>query len=150
MKKNLLDKPAAVEIIARAEKLQVGNKAAWGKMSVTEMLLHCNLANTQILEEQMAFQPPTLKQQLLKTLGLYLLPSFPRNRKGAERNDTKGHIESSRFDEQLKQLISILQRFPEHTGPMTLVHPAFGTLTKRQWGRAAWMHMDHHLRQFGV
>jgi hypothetical protein len=150
MKKNLLDQSAAIEIIARAEKLQISNKPIWGKMTVTEMLFHCNLANTQILEEQMAFQPPTFKQRLLKILGLYLLPTFPRNRKGAERNDTKGHIDSSRFDEQLKQLIGILQRFPEHTGPMTLVHPAFGMLTRRQWGRAAWMHMDHHLRQFGV
>jgi hypothetical protein len=28
-------------------------------------------------------------------------------------------------------------------------HPAFGTLSAREWGRIAWKHFDHHLRQFG-
>jgi hypothetical protein len=28
--------------------------------------------------------------------------------------------------------------------------PAFGKLSNRQWGRLAYVHMDHHLRQFGV
>ena len=29
-------------------------------------------------------------------------------------------------------------------------HPAFGRLTRRQWGRLTANHLDHHLRQFGV
>ena len=28
-------------------------------------------------------------------------------------------------------------------------HPAFGPLNEREWGRIAWKHFDHHLRQFG-
>ena len=28
-------------------------------------------------------------------------------------------------------------------------HPAFGPLNGREWGRIAWKHFDHHLRQFG-
>ena len=28
-------------------------------------------------------------------------------------------------------------------------HPAFGPLNPREWGRIAWKHLDHHLRQFG-
>lgn len=150
MKKNLLDVPAAKEIIARAGNLRANHKAAWGKMTATEMLLHCNLANTQILEEHMAYEAPTLKQRLVKTLSLYLVPAFPKNLRGAERNDTKGHICDCEFDHQLAAFLTIIQRFPTHPNPITLSHPAFGPLTQRQWGLAAWMHMDHHLRQFGV
>lgn len=29
-------------------------------------------------------------------------------------------------------------------------HPAFGPLDVGGWGRLAWKHLDHHLRQFGV
>jgi hypothetical protein len=29
-------------------------------------------------------------------------------------------------------------------------HPIFGTLTARAWLRWGYLHMDHHLRQFGV
>ena len=28
-------------------------------------------------------------------------------------------------------------------------NPAFGALTARQWGRLAYVHMAHHLKQFG-
>ena len=31
-----------------------------------------------------------------------------------------------------------------------LEHPKFGPLTQSEWGRLAWKHRDHHLRQFGV
>lgn len=30
------------------------------------------------------------------------------------------------------------------------VHPLFGKLPGKQWGRLAYRHLDHHLRQFGV
>ena len=49
MKKNLLITVASDNIIARAEKLTLNNTPLWGKMNVTEMLLHCNLCNKQIL-----------------------------------------------------------------------------------------------------
>jgi hypothetical protein len=29
-------------------------------------------------------------------------------------------------------------------------HPVFGKLTKEQWSKATWKHIDHHLKQFGV
>ena len=29
-------------------------------------------------------------------------------------------------------------------------HPAFGKLSKEQWGKMQYKHLDHHLRQFGV
>jgi len=36
------------------------------------------------------------------------------------------------------------------TTPTTAVHPMFGPLTHAGWGRLAWKHSDHHLRQFGL
>jgi hypothetical protein len=30
------------------------------------------------------------------------------------------------------------------------VHPAFGPLPTWEWGRMVYLHVDHHLRQFGV
>ena len=150
MKKNLFKKSASIKIIARAETLSSDKRALWGKMTATEMLFHCNLANTQILEGQMEYKLPTFKQRLIKIISLYLVPQFPKNIKGAEINDTKGHIDDGQFEEQLIQFFKIIQKFPKHKDSTTFIHPAFGPLTKKQWGLAAWKHMDHHLRQFGV
>ena len=35
------------------------------------------------------------------------------------------------------------------TTPTSAIHPFFGPLTHEGWGRLAWKHTDHHLRQFG-
>jgi len=51
MKKNLLHEEAANLLIERVGRLEAGNEARWGRMNATEMLLHCNLCNWQILTE---------------------------------------------------------------------------------------------------
>lgn len=150
MKKNLLDPRSAQAICDRLNKLTPEHKNLWGRMNPTEMLLHCNLCNTQLLEEKYAAKMPTAKQTFMKVLGLYLKPTFPKNLKGAARNDTSGKVLSIEFNEQLMLCKATINRFPIHNTPMTLEHPVFGPLSNREWGIAAWKHMDHHLRQFGV
>jgi hypothetical protein len=150
MKKNLLHKEAADKIIARAKLLQPHSQAQWGQMNVTEMLLHCNLANTQIFKGATVHEKTSLKQYLLRILALYIARHFQKNRKGDERNDTKGKINALQFEEQKALFIQTIRRFPGHKAPLTLHHMAFGNLSTKQWGIAAWKHMDHHLRQFGV
>lgn len=150
MKKNLLNKTAAAEIIDRVQALQQHAPAAWGEMNATEMLYHCNLANTQILEGTQAYRKSSFKQYLLRFLSLYIVPKFPKHMKGAPVNDTKDRIPATRFEEQRQQFIDIVSRFAGRQQPIQLVHPAFGYINTKQWGVAAWMHMDHHLRQFGV
>ncbi len=46
-------------------------------------------------------------------------------------------------DELIRQLALPGTRFK-------LANPSFGYLTTKQCGLATWMHLDHHLRQFGV
>lgn len=150
MKKNLLNKAAALEIAARAEKLEPTFKSLWGEMNVTEMLAHCNQANIQVLEKDMEYKAPTNEQKFFKILSLYVVPRFPKNIKSPLKNDTAGKIDESRFREEKAKFIEIIHRFPLHSKRITLVHPFFGPLTNIQWGIATWKHMDHHLRQFGV
>ena len=150
MNKNLLNKTASDSIIARAETLKVDNAPVWGEMNATEMLLHCNLCNKQILEEGRGNKKTTLKQFLLRILALYIAPSFKKGIASEKRNDTKGLIDSSCFDAQKKEFIHIIKQFPYNNQPLTLTHPAFGNISTTKWGIAAYKHMDHHLRQFGV
>ena len=151
MRKNLFDKTTAEDIIARTRLLQADSKGNWGTMNATEMLLHCNKANQQIFDDtEMDYKKSTLKQQVLKFLSLYIVPQFPKNIKGAAKNDTRGKINPEAFEEQKRKFIETIQKFPDRKGPIKLMHPAFGRLSTKQWGIAAWKHMDHHLRQFGV
>ena len=150
MKKNLLCKEAAEQLLIRVAKLQPTSKAQWGTMNATEMLLHCNRCNEQIFTEGPSEKKTTLKQYLLRILALYIAPNFKKNIKGDKRNETKGTIDASHFEAQRTQFVELISRFPNHSGPLTLTHVAFGNISTNQWGIAALKHMDHHLRQFGV
>lgn len=150
MKKNLLDKAAAESIIERISRLNASQKANWGDMNASEMLLHCNICNRQILEEGRGNKSTTVKQYLLRILALYIAPGFKKGIKGESKNDTLGKARPEQFEELRNEFIALIRRFPENKQPLTLTHTAFGNISTNQWGIAAYKHMDHHLRQFGV
>lgn len=150
MKNNLLDREAAQSIIERVKNLKVDSNRMWGEMNATEMLYHCNLCNKQIFEEKRGAGKTTVKQYLLRILAIYIAPNFKKGIKSEERNDTKGKIDSSQFEEQKEAFIRLIDHFPNIKYELTLTHPAFGNISKDEWGVAAYKHMDHHLRQFSV
>lgn len=136
-------------LIKRVQSLDVNSKPLWGKMNVCEMLLHCNLANTQILDGELGPGSSSIKQRIIKMLCLHILRKFPRNVKGAESIDTHGTIHIDEVEIQRDRFIAILRQYPFLKKPIQLHHPAFGKLSHQDWGLATWMHIDHHLRQFG-
>jgi len=150
MKKNLFDINAANSVITRVGQLKPASAGVWGEMNATEMLLHCNSCNRQILEERRGNKKTTFKQLLLRILALYVASDFKKGIKGEETHNTKGKIDSSCFEEQRTEFTNLIKRFPENKKELTLAHPAFGNISTNEWGIAAYKHMDHHLKQFGV
>ncbi|WP_026261992.1 DUF1569 domain-containing protein [Spirosoma panaciterrae] len=150
MKKNLFDPAAVQEIISRVQTLKASDQPKWGRMNATQMVYHCTLANQQIIQQELGYPPSSWKQHLLRYLCLYVLPQFPQNKKGASSIET-AHLDLSpaQFDEKRSAYIDAIRRFSAQQN-LRLTHPAFGRLSAKEWGCATWMHMDHHLRQFGV
>ncbi len=53
------------------------------------------------------------------------------------------------FERDLRELRSLLERFTKQPRDFTWgVHPHFGAMNEREWMRLAYLHTDHHLRQF--
>ncbi len=50
----------------------------------------------------------------------------------------------------MERLHATMRDFVDRLDETTMRHPVFGLMTRAQWGRWAYRHMDHHLRQFGV
>ncbi|HEU4632978.1 MAG TPA: DUF1569 domain-containing protein [Flavisolibacter sp.] len=150
MKKNLLYPEVAQQIIERVQRLQATSKAQWGKMNATEMLLHCNLCNEQIFKGEAFVKRTTARQYLLRLLALYVAPHFKKGIRGDAKNETKGRIGVWEFESQKQRFTENIGRFLLQKEPLRLPHIAFGNLSTGQWGIAAYKHMDHHLRQFGV
>ena len=50
----------------------------------------------------------------------------------------------------MEELEVLVGRFVAAAGRDMDRHPMFGDLTRGEWGRWGYRHMDHHLTQFGV
>ena len=135
----------------RLEKLRPTSKGLWGHMQVMEMIRHCNAVNHLILSGVQSNRKSLFKQQIAKILFVKLPFRIPKNLKAPkiiQPAKEKATMES--FDEEKAMYLQIIRQFPSHRFPLKMYHPAFGNLSPKEWGVAAWRHMDHHLRQFGV
>jgi hypothetical protein len=51
----------------------------------------------------------------------------------------------------LRELRGLIDRFTRQPRDFELqMHPIFGAMTEEEWMRWGYLHMDHHLRQFGA
>jgi hypothetical protein len=83
----------------------------------------------------------------LKQLIVYWLP-FPKNVPTAPTLVARSPTD---WKEERITCRALIQRFEKESQSRTWPeHPAFGSLTSKQWGVLGYRHIDHHLRQFGV
>ncbi|MDQ3552628.1 MAG: DUF1569 domain-containing protein [Bacteroidota bacterium] len=151
MNKNLFTKSAVEGMVQRIEKLQPETYPQWGKMNATEMLLHCNSIHERLLTPATASGKRTsLKQLLIRTVVLYVMPHYPKNVTAPKPLQVSGKISVTEFENQKEKCLQLLHQFLQHNQEVSHYHPYFGNLNKKEWGRTSWKHLDHHLRQFGV
>jgi hypothetical protein len=136
------------EISSRLNKLDKHSVATWGKMNVGQMLSHCQMPLNIILEKEDYGVKPNWLINLLFKKSMYSDKLWRKNlptARGFAINDEK------EFDiekEAISNLINELNA-QRHRDDWQ-AHPAFGKLTKDQWGKMQYKHLDHHFRQFGV
>jgi hypothetical protein len=146
--KNLFDADVKTEIVGRINKLTPQSQAKWGKMNVAQMLAHLQLPIAIAYGTHrpkgsflLRLLGPLFKSKLWDSKpykqGLPTDPTFVMT--GAEKD----------FEKEKQILLDLVNRFSEST-VVGERHPIFGKLTKENWSKATWKHLDHHLRQFGV
>ena len=151
--KNLFKEEDHTTIFRRINQLTKDHQAHWGKMNVTQMLCHC----ADQLRLAMGFievKPKTnfFKRTFLKRFALWF--RVPKNRAETldEINQVKGNgTPSVSFVDDRVNLVKLMNLFLEQPEDYEWTpHPTFGKLSRKEWGRLAYQHLDHHLRQFGV
>lgn len=132
-------------ILSRINRLSEGFEPHWGEMTVAQMFCHC----TDQLNFSMnaSNQPKTslwgrtfLKWKVLRT-------DLPYNIGWVENNGRKPES----FEMDKAHLIDSIHLFLQKSEDSKWAkHPIFGTLTKKEWGRIAYKHLNSHLNQFGA
>ncbi len=147
---NIFDKEANQNLLARFEKITPDSKAQWGKMNASQMVLHCqkpiDVAEGRIM----------ISGGLMGFLfGKMAKNSFLKNNAFGKNSPTAKEFKVTSnpdFDKEMKTLIDQIKRFGEE-GPAVISnkkHPFFGIMTDEEWGRLHYVHLDHHLKQFGA
>ena len=118
-------------------------------MSAHEMICHLSDSFRAALGEKELSSASSLgKRTILKWAALWLPLRWPRGIDTRPEMDQRhGGTRPQAFAADLDGLRVLFERFVNWQGQFK-PHPTFGALTKTERMRHAYLHMDHHLRQF--
>ena len=96
--------------------------------------------------------PGRLRRTALKWVALYAPVPWPRGlRTVPEADQERGGTPPGVFAEDVAALIAACDRFLAARAELARrPHFLFGRLSEGEWARWGYMHIDHHLRQFGL
>lgn len=148
---NLFTKEVADNIIERINTLTPSTQAKWGKMSVDQMLAHCNVPYEMVYENKHP-KPGFFLGLMLR----FFVKKFVTN-EVPYKNDLQTApafiIKGTRdFESEKKRLIDFIiktQQQGEDSFDNKLSH-SFGKLSKNEWNTMFYKHINHHLAQFGA
>jgi len=147
--KSLFDAEALAEILNRIENLDESTSALWGKMSVDQMLKHCQLtleiANGK---REMTSKAKGFKKMIFKLFKpmMYNDKPWKHNLKTAKELVITEHYN---FSTERTYLVDLINEFVSKKDNTTWPeHPLFGHFTAQQRGKLQYKHLDHHLTQF--
>ncbi len=148
--KTLAELSIQQEIKQRLQTIRPESQRRWGRMSANQMICHLADSFRRILGEKNATDLPPNK--ILKLAALWLPIPWPRGFKTRPEMDQEiGGTRPVEFAEDRKELLKLMDRFTcESPVPQFSPHPIFGQMSRKELMRWAYLHMNHHLRQFSA
>jgi hypothetical protein len=154
--KTLLDPADKTALTLRLSRLHPQSARRWGRMTAPQMVCHLTDAFRGVLGERAHTATPptgrTAPQRLLKWVALYAPVPWPHDLKTRpEADQEQGGTPPTEFAHDLATLNAACDRFVQQLDLITArPHYLFGMLSRSEWARWGYRHMDHHLRQFGL
>jgi hypothetical protein len=147
--------PVVVESLrARLAQLTPDRPRQWGTMTPAEMLTHLADCHDMALgvRESREAPPPGPPRAVVKFVALYVPLTWPRGLKTLASVDPRRQgTPAAEFDRDRERVLLGLHAIAAQNGhALAPEHVAFGGMTRANWQRWAYLHADHHLRQFGL
>jgi Protein of unknown function (DUF1569) len=149
---NIFDPSVSASIIQRIEKLTPQTKSIWGKMSVSQMLAHCNVSYEYVYEPEKYKPASGFMKLILKLLVKKgVVNEVPYKQSLNTAPDFKVSDDKD-FEREKSRLIAFIEKTSK-LGTSFFEGKeshSFGKLSSTEWNNMFYKHIDHHLRQFGV
>jgi hypothetical protein len=141
------------EILRRLKTVRPECTRRWGRMSSHQMVCHLSDSFRLVMHQKPA-SPATgvLQSTLVKWMALYVPLPWPAGVPTRPEIDQElGGTAPGDFAEDLAELEALLEIVTTPASNYDWpAHPIFGRMSEAAWLRWAYLHMDHHLRQFGL
>jgi len=121
-------------------------------MSAHQMVCHLS-DSLRMASGYKAVRPTTslLPRTVVKWFALYLPLPWPAGIPTSREIDQElGGTRPVAFESDVAELVALLDFIGAPNSSFERLHPVFGTMSYAAWLRWGYLHMDHHLRQFGV
>ena len=141
------------EILRRLKQVHPDSVGRWGRMSAHQMICHladaCRMATGAKPVRHIGRLP---QRTIVKWIALYVPLRWPPGiATTTEIDQASGGTKPEDFAADIAQLEAALELISR---PATTFHapghPIFGRMSRAAWLRWAYLHADHHLRQFGA
>ncbi len=139
------------EILERLANFKPNSPRKWGRMSPNQAICHLSDSFLAVMGE-MSVSPATglFQRTVMKWFALQAPIHWPPNISTRPELDQLlgGGTPPADFDRDRSRLRDLMERFVESKS--WVPHPIFGPMSRDEWMRWGYLHMDHHFRQFGV
>ncbi len=149
--KNLFSKKESDAVIARINQLEQDTKPLWGKMTVDQMLAHCNVPYEMTYEDKHP-KPGWFGRLMIKLFAKEVVVGpkpYKKNSRTAPAFIMTGEKD---FEAEKNRLVAYIQKTQElgadHFDQKE--SHSFGPLSIKEWNTLFYKHLDHHLQQFAV
>jgi hypothetical protein len=121
-------------------------------MSAHQMLCHLTDSFKAVIgEREISRSRHPIPLPILRWFVLRAPVKWPHNLKTRpEVAQEAGGTPPDDFERDRRELLEVIDRFCSAPAAKRCAHPALGHLRREEWMRWGYLHVDHHLRQFGV
>jgi hypothetical protein len=141
------------EILHRLRAVRPESVRRWGRMSAHQMVCHLSDACRMATGEKRVSDATSLVQgTVVKWIALYAPLPWPTGLlTRPEIDQDVGGTCPGDFAADVAELEGLVEMIAARRGTREWpTHPIFGRMSEADWLRWGYLHIDHHLRQFGA
>jgi len=141
-------------LLNRLRQVKPDSRRQWGRMTPHQMICHLNDSFKSVIGERVIAGDKSnlMTRSLVRWIALYAPLKWPHGVPTMAENDQeRGGTPPEDFRRDLDALAAMIERVTSSPRDFQWGrHPLFAEMSEHDWMRWAYLHVDHHLRQFGV
>ena len=152
MKKTIADPIGRADVLSRLQRLAPDSTRQWGRMTPHQAICHLSDSFRSMMSPSPISSASNLyTRTFVRWFAIHSRLPWPHGVKTRPEVDQEiGGTRPVEFGRDRRELERLIERFAQRTREDMQPHPMFGRLSTREWQRWGYLHLDHHLRQFGV